>query len=217
MTENQTNQIITENQKNLKNIKILGGIGSILVLLAFFPEIGPLLWLAGCVFLIIAIHKISKITGERKIFINYIAAFVLNIITGLLVIGLIIGGVISIFLGPFSELEKGESVILKNLEKENIEKNVEDGKEKIKDIIKTFVIGGILLTWILMILSGYFTKKSFNGIFEVTGENCFQTAGKCYFWGAILAIILIGLFIQLIANILTIVAFFSLPDKLEVR
>jgi uncharacterized membrane protein len=69
----------------------------------------------------------------------------------------------------------------------------------------------ILLTWILSIISAYFIKKSFEKIGQVTEVDTFKTAGKLYFFGNILSVILVGLVISLVATIMQIVAFFSLP------
>lgn len=74
---------------------------------------------------------------------------------------------------------------------------------------------GVILTflfiWILAIISAYFIKKSFEKIGQATGVDTFKTAGKLYFIGGILSVIVIGLILWLVAVIMQIIAFFSLP------
>jgi uncharacterized membrane protein len=80
------------------------------------------------------------------------------------------------------------------------------------------LIGGcclaVLIAWILMIISALFLKKSFTSIKEHLKVDIFGTTALVYLIGAALLIIGIGGIILLIALILQIVAFFSLPDQL---
>jgi uncharacterized membrane protein len=76
----------------------------------------------------------------------------------------------------------------------------------------TGIVLALLLAWILSIVSTYFIKKSFEKIGEATGVDLFETAGKLYFIGSILTIIFIGTVLSLVAVIMQIVAFFSLPS-----
>ncbi len=76
------------------------------------------------------------------------------------------------------------------------------------------IIFAILLAWIILIVSAHFINKSFEKISQATGVKAFRTAGKLYFIGSILYVVFIGAFISLIAAIMQIVAFFSLPSSL---
>ena len=74
----------------------------------------------------------------------------------------------------------------------------------------------ILIVWIIFyILSAVYLKKSFDGIAQGTRVDMFKTTGLIYLIGAILIFIGIGFIILFIAQILMIVAFFSLPDQLQ--
>lgn len=73
------------------------------------------------------------------------------------------------------------------------------------------VILTVLFMWILSIISAYFIKESFEKISQTTGVTTFRTAGKLYFIGNILLVIFVGAILSLIAAIMQIVAFFSLP------
>jgi len=72
----------------------------------------------------------------------------------------------------------------------------------------------LLILWIIAIIASLFIRKSFNLIAEKTGVKWFATTGLLYFIGTITLIVVIGIVILLIASILEIVAFFSLPDKI---
>ncbi|WP_372838593.1 DUF996 domain-containing protein [Pyrococcus kukulkanii] len=66
-----------------------------------------------------------------------------------------------------------------------------------------------------MIIGSYFRKKSYELIAQYTGVDMFKTSGLLYFIGAILIIVFgIGALIMLVAAILEIVAFFSLPEEI---
>jgi uncharacterized membrane protein len=73
-----------------------------------------------------------------------------------------------------------------------------------------------LLSWVVILIGAYFLRLSFNTTAEATGIGTFETAASLIFYGAVLLIIIIGGFVLLAGRIVEIVAFFSLPDRLEV-
>ncbi len=86
--------------------------------------------------------------------------------------------------------------------------------ESPEQVIGTIGIGGLFAV-LLLILGMWFMKQSYDMISEETGVGTFHTAALLYIFGAILMIVVIGAFLILIAAILEIIAFFSLPDELE--
>ena len=66
-----------------------------------------------------------------------------------------------------------------------------------------------------MIIGAIFLRKSFNGVAKYTKVGLFTTTGLIYLIGAATLIIVIGFIIILIAEVLQIIAFFSLPEKIE--
>ncbi len=72
----------------LGNIKIFGGVGSLLILIGFAPYIGFLFTLGGIILILIANYKLSKITNNQDIFRNSINGFTIEFI------GSIVGGVL---------------------------------------------------------------------------------------------------------------------------
>ena len=76
------------------------------------------------------------------------------------------------------------------------------------------VVIGLLLSWILFIISAIYLRKSYNSMGERLNENMFNTSAKINLIGAIFSIILIGFLIIFIAHVLQIVVFFSIPDEI---
>ena len=60
----------------LRDAKILGGIGAILLLLSFIPFVS----IIGIVLMFIAVKYISDETKDKDIFKNYLYSFIFNII-----------------------------------------------------------------------------------------------------------------------------------------
>jgi len=63
-------------------------------------------------------------------------------------------------------------------------------------------------------VSAIFLRRSYERIGVRLNVNMFQTTGLVYLIGAALTIVLVGFLILLIAEILQIVAFFSIPEQL---
>ena len=68
--------------------------------------------------------------------------------------------------------------------------------------------------WVLMIIATMYLRKSYYRIAKHTKVHLFHTTGTVYFIGAITLIIGIGALILLVARILEMIAYFSLPDNL---
>ena len=77
------------------------------------------------------------------------------------------------------------------------------------------VVIGLLLFWILFIISAIYLRKSYNSMGERLNVNMFSTSVKINLIGAIFSIIIIGFLIIFIAQVLQIVAFFSIPDEIS--
>jgi len=179
------NEKAMEEVINLKQIKLLGGIGSILSFLVFIPHLGLWIRLAGFILISIAIFNLEKETKSRGIFAKFIFGSLISVAIVLLVfVFLLLGIGILAFMRA-----KGTALII--------------------------VVGGLLLVWLLFILGNYLIKKSYDGIAQITKEKNFARAGSFYFLGAITSIILVGFVLNFVARILEILAFFSLPDELK--
>lgn len=175
---------------DLKNAKLLGGIGAILMFGVLLRKVGVFLSIAGVVLTLIALKEIASKFNKPSIFNNYLIAFVLHVASSIILLFSSIASIISFFFIIFNfrfgiRLGAGFIILL-------------------------------LVLYGLYIVSGYFVKKSFDEIAEVTNISHFRTAGLLIFLGAILLILFgLGGIIVLIGYVFEIIAFFTLPDKIE--
>jgi len=180
---------------DLKTAKLMGGIGAILTLLSFIPNIGWLLSIVGFVLVLLAVKTISDEVKESKIFSDYLVAVILSVIS---VLVLFFGGIASIF-GIMRMFMQGAWSM-----------GLHSGAFSVLGIILL-----LLVAWVISIIGSYFIKSSFDKISEKTEERNFKTAGLLLFLGAILLIAFgTGAIVSLVGGIFEIIAFFSLPDEL---
>ena len=185
----------------LRDAKIFGGIGAILLL---FPVVS----IVGIVLLFVAVKYIADETKDHDIFKNYLYSFIFNIIA---IIGFITVLVFSFLalglnfnyfdLQQFSDINYFQSYLSNSF------------APSLGGMIGCGI--AILVGYILLILGALFLRKSFDGIAERTRVDLFKTTGLVYLIGAVTTIFLIGFFIFIIAIILEIASFFSLPDSLS--
>ena len=187
----------------LSEAKVFGGIGALLMLIGgFIPYAGPIVSIVGLVLVFIAVKSISQITKDEDIFRNYLMHFILSIISivAIFVIMLIAFGAV----GGFSWITSLESA------------NITDFDSfwaYFGGLIGACVLA-LIVGWILSVLAAIYLRKSYNSIAKHTKVDLFRTTGTVYFIGAITTIVLIGFLILLIARIIEIIAYFSLPDEL---
>ncbi|MEM2952310.1 MAG: DUF996 domain-containing protein, partial [Nitrososphaerota archaeon] len=67
---------------SLTDAKYLGGIGSILMLLALAPQVGFILYIVGLILVVIAIKRISDVVGDQSIFNTMLLAVILTVVGG---------------------------------------------------------------------------------------------------------------------------------------
>lgn len=186
----------------LNNAKIMGGIGAILILLGIVPTIGFIIGIIGFILVLIAVKYISNETKETSIFNNFLYSFIV------IIIAIAVSGAILVF----TFLEAGGMSYITELQNLAYSDPIE-----VWNTIQPLIIGflvALVILWVLMIVSMIFLKKSYNKIAELTNVKWFNTTGLLFLIGAATIIIGIGFIIILIAMILEIIAFFSLPDTL---
>jgi uncharacterized membrane protein len=188
----------------LTDAKILGGSGSILMILLPIPYAGLALYIAGVVLVIIAVRRIASALGDQKIF-NYALVSVILIVVGLAagVAVVVLTGLASIIQllnifstrgGTFGDFARGEIIQL------------------ITAVLGSILVG-LLVFWGFSIASSVYLRRSFNAIGVRLRSSLFPTVGILYIIGAVLAIMLIGFIIWLVALILQSIAFFTLPTE----
>lgn len=187
----------------LSQAKTLGGVGAILIILGAAPGIGAIISIAGYILLLVAIKNISNILEDKSIFNNLLIASITAII-GIIAAAILIFASIFNFIG-FEDMNPGywgQDFMSSSAEATGI-----------IGLIATIFIG-LLIVWIFFIISAIFLKKSYDSMGERLNVNMFKTSAMVNLIGSISSIILIGFLIIFIAQILQIVAFFSIPDEL---
>jgi uncharacterized membrane protein len=182
---------------DLENVKTYGGIGVILTLLGGLRRIGPLLRIAGLILILIALYELAQRLKEEKIFKQYLIGIIINIVgTGFAITLAVINGAWSI-----------AKMILFG------------GYMSYHDIFPEMsfsLIFFVLLLYAITILSTYFYRESLKSITAKTTIKTFALAGDFLFYGAIGIIVILGIFAMFVGWILLAVAFFNLPDTIEI-
>ena len=193
---------------SLSQAKILGGVGSILVLLGGLGSfavhyLGTALPIVGLIMTLIAVKYISDVVQDSSIFKNIIIAL------GVAIVGSIVLGVflVEAILGSFGSL----SGLTSSLSTATVTTGTRSLSGNFLHFVEV-VIAGFAILWILLIVSAIFARKSYNTISTKLNVGLFRTAALLYLIGAILTIIFIGLIIVFVAQILLIIAFFSIPE-----
>jgi uncharacterized membrane protein len=179
---------------NISIQKMLGGIGSILILLVFMPgTVATLLGIVGVVLWFISIYQLSNILRKPSIFQKVLIGFVLNI--GSTVIAFAFGLMAGI--SSFTSI-RGETGAIFGLG------------------LGVFV--AIIVAYAISLAAFYFYKEAYDILAQAIAHNLFKIAGLLMFIGAI-TIILFGLGVLLIfvGEILLAVAFFTAPNEVEVQ
>jgi uncharacterized membrane protein len=179
---------------NISIQKMLGGIGSILILLVFMQgTVATLLGIVGVVLWFISIYQLSNILRKPSIFQKVLIGFVLNI--GSTVIAFAFGLMAGI--SSFTSI-RGETGAIFGL--------------------GLGVVVAIIVAYAISLAAFYFYKEAYDILAQAIAHNLFKIAGLLMFIGAI-TIILFGLGVLLIfvGEILLAVAFFTAPNEVEVQ
>lgn len=210
---------------DLKQEKILGGIGAILTLFFIIPVFGWIISLVGLILISISIKGLGEKLKERSIFTNYLTSIIFFFLSGFVLLGTFILTILKIiknlpekFNGNFFDFEyrydlfsgrrffRGDPDMLLKLKEffQNL-----DGKIWILLFI-------LLIVWILLILGGIFKKGSFDKLSEKIKIDDFKLSGLLIFLGTILVPLFgVGVILIIIGIIFEIISFFSMKDKFE--
>ncbi len=183
----------------LSDAKIMGGLGSILVLLMPVPSVGWLLAIAGFILILVAIKRISESVGDSTIFGNMIYSVLLAIVALSVAVVTVIAAVLKI-LGMGSWVN---STFM-------LSPNLQPG-DWIGLILA--IIPGLIAVWVLLIFSAIFLRRSFVSMSEKLGVHLFDTGALIFLIGGITVVVGIGFFLILVAEIIFAVAFFSIPEN----
>jgi uncharacterized membrane protein len=177
----------------------LGGVGSILILLTLVPEVGWILSIVGWILILIALKYISDIVNDSSIFTNAIIAVLLSIV-GLVVAVVVVLGSVFRFMG-LNGYTFGSGITSTSTPTD------------LGGLIAGVLIG-LAILWICGLVSAIFLRMSLGKVSRTLNVGMFGTAALLYLIGAALTIILVGFLLLFVAEILLVVAFFSIPDRL---
>ncbi len=189
----------------LSQAKMLGGIGSILMLLLPVPTAGLIVAFVGLILVLVAVKYIADEIKDHKVFNNFLLTFII----------VIIGVVVAIFMIVISFFSFGAGIDWTNFQ--NVTSMPQFTQMMQTNGVVPFltsIIAGLLVLSITLIFAAYFLRKSYNKIASETHTSMFHTAGLLYLIGALTAIVLVGFVIIFIAFIMQIIAFFSMPENL---
>ncbi|MGC9017646.1 MAG: DUF996 domain-containing protein [Caldimicrobium sp.] len=191
----QQNSLSTE-KENISKEKLLGGIGSIFMALSIITrEIGTLFGILGAVLWLTCLYLLSSKIKNSKIFNKALWGFVLGLL----------GWIIASIFGLMSFISFfAFSGFMGNV-------------DRVGFGIGGGVIIAILLAYGIFIVANYFYQEVCKILALATNNKLFSTAGLLMLIGAYSAILLIGLIIWMAGWIILAVAFFTVPDEIEVK
>ncbi|MDA4114680.1 MAG: DUF996 domain-containing protein [Thaumarchaeota archaeon] len=192
---------------SLSTARTFGGIGSILILLFIVPVVGTLLSVIGWILVLIAVNNIADVVGDRSIFRDAIIAVVLAIV------GIVVG--VAVVFGSFARFAGLNGLNMfsgLDLSRNLNSTSFTSGQVVDLSFLIVGVVGGLALIWVFYLVSAIFLRRTFTKVASRLNVKMFATAALLYLIGAALTIILIGLVVLFIADILMVVAFFSMPD-----
>lgn len=196
--------------RKLLQARVFGGVGSILVILSVVPYVGFALGIVGLILILVALKYISEEVSNEGVF-RY---GLYSVITGILasIIATLIG--LAFFLSVSMSSINPTDVINGRTMVPPVDTGSPTMGLPLPIAFMLSIIVFILVLWILVIVSAYFLRKSYNMIARSLGVGLFSTAALLYLIGAFLTIVfLVGLIIILVAAIIQAIAFFSIPER----
>ncbi len=157
------------------------------LLSALAPGVG-LLSLVGLVVFFVGLYQIGQATGRMQVFTDQLIGRLLLWVGGFLIL-LVFGG-LALF-GAFADGNDG-------------------------GVLLGSALLGWLLFWLLSIASGWFTRRGYKALAEVSGRPLFNLAGDLIFWGSVAGLLIVGYVVAFAGEVVALVAFFNPPpSKME--
>ena len=176
------------------------------------PGVGSILSIIGWILVLVAVDNIAGFVGDRSIFKDALVAGVVAIVgiaAGVLVI---LASVLRFARDNGLTLVSGPHS-LRTLNATSFSSGQVAG-------VGALLVGsvlGLVLLWIFFVVSAIFLRRSFAKIGSRLNVKMFATAALLYLVGAALTIVLVGFVVTFVADILMVIAFFSMPDDTMVE
>jgi uncharacterized membrane protein len=200
---------------NISTQKMLGGIGSILILLGWMTGVGILFGIVGAVLWLISMYQLSNILGKPTIFQKALIGFILNVAG--MVIAFAPFALTMVIAFPFGLLAK---ILLFNLTTdETLDVTLDtSGLGFGALIVITVALIAIMVAYAIFVFGFYLQKQAYEILAQATAHNLFKIAGLLLFIGAITTILFgLGLLLIIVGYIVLTVAFFTAPNEVEVQ
>jgi uncharacterized membrane protein len=200
----------------LETSKILGGIGSLLMLIGAVPYINSygVLEIVGLILVMIALYDLSKYYSEGGIFNNALYGIIVGIVGAVISAGVVFIVVLSSlndFLYAIFPNWNGDWAALSGLTPDPSSIDIANIAPLLAGL---FTI--LLVLWIISILVAFFFRRSFGTLSQKSGIGLFSTTGLLLLIGAFLIIIFgVGLILIWISALLLAIAFFQLKPPQE--
>jgi uncharacterized membrane protein len=146
----------------------------------------PFLGIVGIILVLLGMKNLSQAYNDQSIWKNTLNAVIFGII-GLIGSGLTL---VSLFFGGLFYGSAGFAGLLG-------------------------LILFLVIAFIFFILEAIYIRKAFDSLADKSGVGLFRTGGLLLLIGAVLTIVLVGLFLIFIAWILILVGFFSIPTATQ--
>jgi uncharacterized membrane protein len=187
---------------DLRNLKTMGGIGAILLLI--FP-------LVGFILILIAVRQLSDDIKREDIFRDFLICTIISSLALIL-------GVFVIFFSTWVGFMVWISSPSPSMPQPptTYPPTPKFAPEE-PGIFFLFFAVIFLLSWAINSVASYFAQRGFLSLADITGERNFSLSGRLLFLGALLYIILVGFVVYLVGIIFAIISFFSLPDRIPLR
>ena len=196
--------------------KILGGVGALLMFIGILPYVNyfGVIEIIGLILVMVALYNLGSHYREGGIFNNALYGLIIEIVGGVISVGVIIIAVLASltdFLYTLFPDWNGDWTALSGL--------TPDPTNITLDSILPFLTGiftMLVILWVFTIIAAFFVRRSLGTLSEKSGVGLFSTAGLLILIGAVLIILLgIGLLLIWFSALLLAIAFFQLRPREE--
>jgi uncharacterized membrane protein len=194
----------------LESSKTLGGIGALLMVIGpFIGAYSGVLGLIGLILVLIALKGLSDHYNEAGIFNNALYGFILGIIGVAVAVAVIVVAAVDFLTAVGLDISAAWSdpTVWSSINWEQ----VVTWDNLWRDIAA--ILGGLVVLFAFVVVAAVFLRRSYTTLSAKTGVNMFSTVGLLTLIGAVLTIIVVGFIILFVAQILLIVAFFSIKTQ----
>ena len=192
-----------------KNLSAVGALLLVLgAVLGFLWSFLGILSLIGIILLLIGLKGLANFYKEDGIFNNALYSIIIIIVGCIVGIGVIVVSAVSALADLGIDWANMEDWANVGTDVANVFTDFDFGA--IMTLLGALLIG-LIIFYIVLIISMYFFRKSMNQLSEKSGVSLFSTAGLLMLIGAVIPVI--GLLIIWIGAILATVAFFQMKKE----